>query len=186
MNNEETMQTTDNEQAVDTPEPIQGEGTDEQAVAEPSIEQQLADAQAKAQEYLDGWQRSRAEFANYKRRVERELQDSRQNASLDLLVKLFPILSDFERAMSTVPENLKADTWLEGVTLIQRKFQKLLEENGVEEIDPTGEVFDPNFQEAVGTDEDTSMQSGCVTATLQKGYRIGDRVLRPALVRVAR
>jgi molecular chaperone GrpE len=146
----------------------------------------LANAQAQAKEYLDGWQRARADFANYKKRMERELQDSYQNASMDLLGKLFPILSDFERAMSNVPPELKDNSWLEGVTLIQRKFQKLLEDNGVVEIDPAGELFNPNYHEAVGADEDTDALSGTVTVTLQKGYRLGDRVLRPALVRVAR
>jgi molecular chaperone GrpE len=150
------------------------------------LEEQLTALQTQAKEYLEGWQRARADFANYKKRVERELQDSHQNASVDLLGRLFPILNDFERAMSNLPPELKDHAWLEGITLIQRKFQKLLEDNGVVEIDPTGEPFDPNFHEAVGTDEDTAAQSGYVTATLQKGYQLGDRVLRPALVRVAR
>ena len=179
MNQEEAMQT---EQ--------QAEQTDKEATTETQAakgpEEQLAAIQAQAKEYLEGWQRARADFANYKKRVERELQDSHQNASLDLLTRLFPILSDFERAMSNVPPELNDHAWMEGITLIQRKFQKLLEDNGVVEIDPIGQPFDPNFHEAVGTDEATSAQSGYVTATLQKGYRLGDRVLRPALVRVAR
>lgn len=178
MNQEETMQN----QSQDEP-PAKDETAETPAVRE--LEEQLAAAQAQAKEYLEGWQRARAEFANYKKRVERELQECRQNASVDLLGKLFPILSDFERAMSNLPDDLKDHPWLEGITLIQRKFQKLLEENGVESIDPIGEPFDPNFHEAVGADEDTSVQSGYVTATLQKGYRLGDRVLRPALVRIA-
>jgi molecular chaperone GrpE len=151
-----------------------------------ALDDQLAAAQAQAKEYLEGWQRSRAEFANYKRRVERELQDSYQNASVDLMTRLFPILSDFERAMSNLPPELQNHTWLEGITLIQKKLQKMLEDGGVVAVDPTGQPFDPNWHEAVGTDDDTAAQSGYVTATLQKGYRVGDRVLRPALVRVAR
>jgi molecular chaperone GrpE len=175
VNPEETMRT---EQQIEQP-------GDESSVSE-GLEAQLAAAQAQAKEYLDGWQRARADFANYKKRVERELQDSQQNASLDLLGRLFPILSDFERAMSNLPSDLQGYPWLEGITLIQRKFQKLLEDHGVIEIDPAGQPFDPNLHEAVGSDEDTAAQSGYVTATLQKGYRLGDRVLRPALVRVAR
>lgn len=178
MNHEDTMQP---EQQI---EQTDKEATTETAAVQ-ETDEQLAAVQAQAKEYLEGWQRARAEFANFKKRMERDLQDSYQNASVDLLSKLFPILSDFERAMSNMPPQLKDDAWLEGITLIQRKFQKLLEENGVVEIDPAGQPFDPNFHEAVGTDEATDAQSGTVTATLQKGYRLGDRVLRPALVRVA-
>ena len=115
-----------------------------------------------------------------------KLQDSYQNASVDLMTRLFPILSDFELAMSNVPPELQNHSWLEGISLIQKKLQKILEDGGVVVMDPTGQPFDPNWHEAVGTDEDTAAQSGYVTATLQKGYRVGDRVLRPALVRVAR
>ena len=75
--------------------------------------------------------------------------------------------------------------WLEGVAAIQRKFKKILDEHGVTIIDPVGEVFDPSRHEAIGVDSETEAESGHVTVTLQKGYASGDRVLRPALVRVA-
>jgi molecular chaperone GrpE len=175
---------TENEEQVE--QPPEAPATDEVPAVGLELEAQLAAAQAQAKEYLEGWQRARADFANYKKRVERELQDSYQNASVDLLTRMFPILSDFERAMSNLPPELQDHTWLEGVTLIQKKFQKLLEDNGIVEIAPTGQPFDPSLHEAVGTDEDTAVQSGYVTATLQKGYRVGERVLRPAVVRVAR
>lgn len=176
------------------------QATDENNAAEPasedtkpleqptttSLEEQLAAAQAQAKEYLEGWQRERAEFANYKRRMERDLQDIRQNASVEVLAKMFPILIDFERAIASVPEEMKDNAWLEGIVLIQRKYQKLLEDHDVVAVDPTGEPFNPTYHEAVGADEDTEVPSGHVTATLQKGYRVGERVLRPALVRVAR
>jgi molecular chaperone GrpE len=183
VNQEETMRTENEEK---TGQAAEAQATDEVPAAGQAPAEELAAAQAQAREYLEGWQRARADFVNYKKRVERELQDSYQNASVDLLTRMFPILNDFERAMSNLPAELHDHTWLEGITLIQKKFQKLLEDNGVVEIDPTGQPFDPTFQEAVGTDEDTTGQSGYVTATLQKGYRVGDRVLRPALVRVAR
>jgi|FLYN01.1.fsa_nt_gi molecular chaperone GrpE len=184
VSKEETLHTENEDQVEQTTE---AQATAEAVMSDQqSLAEQLAKAEAQAKEYLEGWQRARADYANYKKRVERELQESYQNASVDLLTKLFPILNDFERAMSNVPSELEGHTWLEGVMLIQKKFQKLLEENGVAVVDPTDEPFDPNFHEAVGTDEDTAVQSGYVTATLQKGYRVGDKVLRPALVRVAR
>jgi molecular chaperone GrpE len=143
-------------------------------------------AQAKAQEYLDGWQRARAEFANYKKRAERDLRESQQTASGDVIQTLLPIIDDFDRAMSNVPGDLQGNAWLNGVALIQRKFMKLLDEYGVASIEPTGEAFDPTLHEAIGTDEATeAAPSGYVTATMQRGYKMGERVLRPALVRVA-
>lgn len=151
-----------------------------------SLKEQLTAAQTQAQEYKDGWQRERSDFQNYKRRIEKELRDSTQNASLDVLKSLIPVIDDFERAMSSIPSELENNAWLSGVTLVQRKFLKLLEDNGVSTIDPVGQPFDPARHEALGTDEDTETASGHVTVTLQKGYAAGDRVLRPALVRVAK
>lgn len=139
-----------------------------------------------AQANLEGWQRSRAEFLNYKKRTDREIKESRDKAALDALAKVLPIIDDFERAVQNIPEDLKANPWVSGTALIQRKFDKLLEEFSVQRIDPTGEPFDPRFHEAIGTDASTEdIPGGHVTVTLQKGYVSGERVLRPALVRVA-
>lgn len=160
------------------------------AAAEPVRESapndDLMRAQKQAQEYLDGWQRERAEFSNYRKRMENQLKDSYQTASLDGLKKFLPIIDDFERAMATAPAELTDQPWLNGVMLIHRKFQKILEDAGVEAIDPTGQPFDPNRHEAVSMADSDEHDSGQVVDTLQKGYSYGDRVLRPALVRVAR
>jgi molecular chaperone GrpE len=149
------------------------------------LDDQLAAALKEAQVNLEGWQRTLAEFQNYKRRTERDLKDSYQNASLDVLKNLLPIIDDFERAMSNVPESIQGQSWLEGITLIQRKFNKLLEDNNVQSIDPVGDVFDPNLHQAIGHEEAEGIESGHVTTTLQRGYVSGDRVLRPAIVKVA-
>ncbi len=150
------------------------------------VTQEMVDAaQAKAHEYLEGWQRARAEFANYKKRVEREMKDSHSNAAGSVLKDILPAIDDFERAMSHVPENLQNDPWVGGVGMILRKLNKVLDEYDVKVIDPTGEPFDPNLHEAIGTDDASDAKSGYVTVTMQKGYVLGDRVLRPALVRVA-
>lgn len=143
------------------------------------------EAVSEAEKNLQGWQRTLAEFQNYKRRVERESREIRQRTALDTLVKVLPIIDDFERALASLPDDLKDNPWINGVTLIQSKFQKLLDEYAVTVIDPVGEMFDPNQHEAVGRDDDADVESGHVSATLQKGYQCGDRVLRPALVRVA-
>jgi molecular chaperone GrpE len=142
-------------------------------------------AQTQAQEYLEGWQRARAEFANYKKRVEREMKDSYGSAAGAVLKDILPALDDFERAMSNVPEHLQGDPWVGGVGMILRKLNKVLDDYNVTVIDPTGEPFDPNRHEAIGTEDSSEVPTGHVTATMQKGYVLGDRVLRPALVRVA-
>lgn len=138
-----------------------------------------------AAEYLAGWQRTRAEFANYKKRVERELSESHQRGAIDAVVRVLPIIDDFERAMQNVPADLEGHAWINGISMLLRKFDKLLSDFDVQPIDPVGEVFDPSRHEALGMDDSDTIASGHVTVTLQKGYISGDRVLRPALVRVA-
>jgi molecular chaperone GrpE len=146
---------------------------------------ELSAAQQKMKEYFEGWQRERADFANYKKRAERDLRDAYQNATTEALIALLPVIDDFERAMTNIPDDLAENPWVDGVRGIQRKFNRLLADQGIEAIDPVGEPFDPNRHEAIGMEEDTEVESGYVTTTLQKGYVQGNRVLRPALVRVA-
>lgn len=170
--------------------PVDGETTPDYAAGDPTTDadgagDDLAAAQAKADEYLEGWQRARAEFANYKKRTDRELQEAYQHAKVDALVKLLPIIDDIERAMSNLPDDLQGHSWLDGIALIERKFQKLLDEQEIETIDPVGEPFDPNLHQAIGTEPSDEFESDHVTETLQKGYKTSERVLRPALVKVA-
>ncbi len=142
--------------------------------------------QARAKDYLDGWQRARADFTNYKKRVDSQMQDSYQNASADVLKSLLPIIDDFDRALANTPAELAEHPWVTGTSMIQRKLTKLLDDFGVKPVDPKGEPFDPARDEAVGVDEESDAPSGTVTETLAKGYKVGDRILRPAMVRVAR
>lgn len=146
----------------------------------------LEQARGEAAANLDGWQRARAEFTNYKRRIEREMSESRERASTDVLTGLLPVIDDMDRAFGSIPEDLQGNPWVSGVTMIQRKFDRLLEQYGVTRIDPKGEPFDPARHEAIGEDDGGEIPSGHVTATMQRGYVVGERVLRPAIVRVAR
>lgn len=142
--------------------------------------------QGRASANLEGWQRARAEFANYKKRVDGQLRDSYQNAAADVLKDVLPIVDDFDRAMANVPAELAANPWVTGTSMIQRKLVKLLDDYGVTPVDPTGQPFDATQHEAVGVDDTSDLPSGTVTETLAKGYRVGERTLRPAMVRVAR
>lgn len=146
----------------------------------------LEQLQAQVDEYRESLQRERADFQNYRKRIEREKESLQTEISAKVLAKFLPILDDFERALGAVPPEQQDSDWLKGVTLIQRKFQSLLESEGIQPIDPLGQEFDPKFHEAIGADEASETHaSGQVTAVLQKGYVRGDRVLRPAMVRVA-
>ncbi len=147
--------------------------------------QMLIEAQMEAKTNEDGWQRARAEFANYKKRIERERGELFQRAALDTLKALLPIIDDFDRAFESVPDALGEEPWLDGISMIRRKFVNLLELYDVEAIDPTGGPFDPNLHQAIGAEDSDEVESGHVIATLQKGYCAGDQVLRLALVKVA-
>jgi molecular chaperone GrpE len=152
-----------------------------------ALKKQLADAEAKAKEYLDGWQRARAEFANYKKRQEADNASLRQFALSAFIGKILPVLDDFERAAKTLPQNLQGLTWIDGVLLIFRKLQLVVESEGVKPIEVApNAAFDPSIHEAISHDEAEGIQSGCVIEEIQKGYKLGDRVIRPALVRVAK
>lgn len=150
-----------------------------------TLKGEIEKSRAESQKNLDGWQRSRAEFSNYKRRTQQELADSKKNGALDALGKILPVIDDFERALDNVPAELKEHDWTIGTALILKNIQKVLDEYNVEVLDPVGEEFDPMMHEAIGMDDSGEYESGIVTTTLQKGYKSGDKVLRPAMVRVA-
>lgn len=151
------------------------------------LTEQLTQAKAQAAEYLDGWQRARAEFANYKRRTDQERSDMIATAGVDVLKRMLPIIDDFERAARTLPDDLKDHVWVNGVMLIHRKMLGVLDASNVKAIPVNpGDVFDPNLHEAVTHEDAEQYSSGQIIAELQRGYKMGDRVLRPAMVRVAK
>jgi molecular chaperone GrpE len=166
-------------------QPDAATAADQMTPAADELQAQLEAARQEAAANLEGWQRALAEFQNYRRRTERESKDSYQNATADVLKALLPIVDDFERALERLPANVAGEPWLSGVQLIHRKFLKLLEDFEVSPLDPAGQPFDPIRHQALGTDDDSDLPGGTVTQTLQKGYVAGERVLRPALVRVA-
>jgi molecular chaperone GrpE len=151
------------------------------------LRKELDKTKAQAAEYLDGWQRARAELANARKRFEKERSEAGQNANSSLLRKMLPALDDLDRAMKTVPDDLREHSWVNGVALIQRKFQSVLESEGVKPIEvKPGDAFDPAWHEAVTHEENPDHKEGEIIAVVQMGYKFGDQVLRPALVRVAK
>lgn len=183
--------------ADDIPNPIPGSpqdggqsqgGAAQETVPEPVTElnSKLEAANAKAAEYLDGWQRARADFANYKKRIERENADLSQNVAAETLARFLPVLDDFDLAMKNAPTEGEAAKWSEGVALVYRKFNTLLENNNIKRIDALGKPFDPNFHDAVVHEDSPDHPSGTVIDVLRQGYKLGERVLRPALVKVAK
>lgn len=149
------------------------------------LRQELEQARAQASEYLDGWQRARAELANARKRMERELAEERASANARLILKILPVLDDFDRAVENLPPELQGVGWVEGILLIQRKLHQILEAEGLREIAAEGQPFDPAYHEAVAQSDDSRYPEGTVTHVARKGYLLGERVLRPALVHVA-
>ncbi len=179
-----------NEEAVNSSEPpVSTEPTNGSGAEGSSVEQLrqlLTDEQKKAAEYLDSWQRSRADFLNLKRRTEQERASLNAEARTKLLIKILPVVDDFERALQTMPESLKNEPWMNGVALIEKKLKTLLDQENVVEIPAEGLEFDPRFHEAVQKDEDGEGDKEVVTAVYQKGYKLGDKVIRAAVVKVGR
>ncbi|MBA4379452.1 MAG: nucleotide exchange factor GrpE [Anaerolinea sp.] len=147
-----------------------------------ALKKQLEEIQAQAAEYKDGWQRAAADFANYKRRIEREQAEVYQNAVGNIIKRYLPILDDLERALQSRPADL---AWVDGIDLIYRKLQAILEAEGIKRIEAEGQMFDPNIHEAISQEASNEHESGQVIAIVQNGYMLGERVIRPAMVRVA-
>ncbi len=139
----------------------------------------LEEARTEAEANLAGWQRAQADFANYKRRIEQERQEQARLACTSLVIALLPTVDDFERALASVPEQEADHGWIDGFKLISRKLNAALESQGVSVIKALGEPFDPNLHEAVKIDRG---KEGIIVAEVQKGYKMGDRVLRPSKV----
>jgi molecular chaperone GrpE len=146
------------------------------------LEKQLAEAQSQAAEYKDGWQRSVADFQNYRRRVEAEKAETYQLAVGSIIKRYLPVLDDMERAIEARPADL---AWAEGVELICRKLQSILEAEGLKRIEAEGQKFDPNFHEAISQEPVEGVECGTVLAVVRNGYMLGEHVIRPAMVRVA-
>jgi molecular chaperone GrpE len=170
-----------------TPAESSGNGAGHPLEAAPDLAQELEQARQEAAKNLDGWQRAAAELANYKRRQEEQSKLQRDMIKADVLQGVISALDDLDLAFQNLPKELNGQLvgWVEGFRLVQRKLDRILDEQGVTTITTQGE-FNPNMHEAVSHEESPDHQEGQIIAELRKGYQIGGRVIRPALVRVAK
>jgi molecular chaperone GrpE len=147
---------------------------------------ELAEAREKADDYLAALQRERAEFLNYKRRTAEEREAMLGLAGEDLIRKVLAVADDFDRAIDTRPAELADDAWANGIAAIDRKLAQLLESEGVIPIAATpGTPFDPRQHDAIAHIQSPDHAEGEIVDEVRRGYRLRDRVLRPALVAVA-
>ena len=147
-----------------------------------ALKRQLEETEKKMAESVEGWQRSIADFQNYRKRVERDNESMYVSMKGDIIKKVLPALDDLERALQNRPAD---DAWANGIELIARKLQNMLDAEGLKRIEAVGAEFNPNFHEAISHEPADGVQSGFVIAVVQNGYMLGERVIRPALVRVA-
>ena len=147
---------------------------------------QADELRRKAEAYLDLAQRAQADFQNYKRRTEQERERTIKDSNADLLRQILPALDDLERELSQVPAELAEHTWTQGVSLVGQKLQRTLEQQGLTRVGVEGEDFDPHVHEAVAYEEHPRYDEGQIAQVYRPGYRLHDRVLRPAQVTVAR
>jgi molecular chaperone GrpE len=155
------------------------------AEAEPELAGRLAELESQLAETRDRHLRLAADFDNFRKRARQEQLDTIQHASGAVLERLLPIVDDLQRVLQHAPEDVDG-SWLKGLDLTVQKLETLLAEQGVTTIATVGEPFDPKLHEAIGTVESEEHPEDTVLAELRRGYRQHDRVVRPALVKVAR
>ena len=149
-----------------------------------AVDPELQAARDEVQATFARYQRLAADFENYKRRTRQELADRTQFATEELLAKLLPILDNFRRALDHAPQGVDRN-WYEGIRLVARQFEDVLQGQGLSQIPAVGEKFDPAQHEAIAREETDEHEEGTVVEELQPGYRLHNRVLRPTLVKVA-
>jgi molecular chaperone GrpE len=146
------------------------------------VRAKLREAEERARENLDRWQRAQADLANYRRRAQFEREELEKFAVSTLAAALLPVLDSFDRAWQTLPGQLRRLTWLSGMLMIDSQLRGTLQRIGVTEIEAEGRPFDPSLHEAIDQEEHEGQPH--VVAVLQAGYKLHERVLRPALVKV--
>jgi molecular chaperone GrpE len=164
-------------------EPNDDESTEDTKVED--LNQQLEECRAEADKYLDQLRRGAAEFSNYRKRVERDQAEAVKYQNAALLTRLLPMLDDLDTAFANLPADLNGVPWIAGMELIHRKLHSIFAAEGLREIETTGQVFNPTLHEAVTHEPTESLEEGQIIGEIRKGYRLNDKILRPAQVRVS-
>jgi len=165
--------------------PPAGEASDQ---VEQDLEALLTDTQRERDEYLDLAKRTKADFENFRKRMAADVEAAAARGRAELIRDVVPVLDDLERAIQAAgldPEGDSEDGLSHGVLLVFRSLRESLSRHGVEAVDPKGERFDPNAHEALSTQPADGVESGVVVETMQKGYRLGEQLIRPARVVVS-
>lgn len=170
----------DNAEATETTET-----TDEKADSKDEVVDEKAELEKKANDYLDRYQRTLAEFDNFRKRTMKEKASMYDDGVRDSVLKLIPVIDNFERAVSAVSEEEKESGLYKGIEMVLKQFTEILTSLGVQEIEAEGKAFDPNLHNAVMHIEDENFGENEVAAVLQKGYICKDKVIRPSMVQVA-
>jgi molecular chaperone GrpE len=157
-----------------------------QVLTADDLQRALQEANRQSEEYLDLLRRARADFANFKRRTEEQRADQSVQARAETLLKILPIVDDFKRAVADPPAKGAAAEWAQGVLLIERKLHSLLESEGLSRIEADGAEFNPWEHEAISYQASPELEDGKILVVVRDGYKLGDRVIRPAQVVVAR
>lgn len=149
------------------------------------IKKKLKEKEELCEEYLNDVRRLKAEFENYKKRIDREYLDRVNSASINLAKNLLPVLDDLQRAITAAVEHEDTEKIVDGLRLVNNHFMKVLEDEGITQVPALGEIFDPRYHEAVMKVESDDAEDDQVIEVLREGYMIGDKVLRHAMVKVA-
>jgi len=151
----------------------------------PELEEQLSQARAEAEEYKERWIRVSADFQNFRRRVIQERVEAYNKGKEDAILALLPVLDNIERAIASITENADLNAFKHGLELIARLFRESLRHLGIEPIPAEGQKFDPYYHEAFERVEREDVEDGFIIGEIERGYKMGERVIRPAKVKVA-
>jgi molecular chaperone GrpE len=157
----------------------------EQSKSDESDNKKYEQLLIQSQEYFEGWQRERADFQNYKKRIERDQSSLKGFVTAEIIKKYLVIIDDLELALKNRPASKDCQGWVDGIGLVYQKLISILEGEGVELIPDNGE-FDPNIHEAISQIDHPEFESGTIVEVMRQGYKISERVIRPALVIIAR
>lgn len=180
MAEQSTRKTKEDIERMDDEGAAQAESTD----PAPALADEIVELRKERDGLQDRLLRQAAEFDNYRKRIDRERRDVSQYAATEFLQELLPIVDDFERALRI--DAAGAESYRQGLEIIHRALMELLRKRGVTQIEAVGTTFDPQLHQAIAYEEDPERRDGEVTEEFARGYRLGDKLLRPAMVKVAK